>query len=108
MLVVSAVNEEEGTIHKEEDSKSNMLIGTLFALIAVLALTTGHTITKILSITSPYITPNDQMLFMGLFNVPFSFIFGLKNNLNMNLFSYPKFIIFIVFLRGLFGLLSNA
>jgi len=106
-MIVSIVNNEE-SISSIEDEGRSLLIGMLFSLLAVTSLTFGHTIIKVLSISSPYITSCDTLLFMGIFNVPISFTIGLFNGVDMNVFSYPKFISSLILTRGLFGLLSNG
>jgi len=107
VMIVSIVNNEE-SISSIEDEGRSLLIGMLFSLLAVTSLTFGHTIIKVLSISSPYITSCDTLLFMGIFNVPISFTIGLFNGVDMNVFSYPKFISSLILTRGLFGLLSNG
>ena len=108
MLVISMVHDKDETDEEEDEhSTRNFIIGTLFWTFGVLSRTCGHTIIKILTIRSPYVTPNDSLLFMGLMNVPFSFAYGIKNKHNLNLFSYPKSIVAVVLIRAMFGLFSN-
>jgi len=72
-------------------------------VVAVLCVSAGHMIIKILSVYSPYVTPYDITLFMGLFNFPMNLIIGIKSGVNMNIFTYEKAVLFLLFLRVTLG-----
>ena len=78
-----------------------------FSLGSITSLTWGHTLVKVLSITSPYITPFDVVLFMGCLNSFTSILYALIEGVNINIFSYPRKITLLIILRGILGLLIN-
>ena len=91
VMIVSLV-EEEKTEHK-----NNLLLGVSLMMLAIIFVTLGHVLIKYLTIASPYITPYDLTLFMGLFNCPLNFLIGIKSGINMNIFKYAKTVLFLFF-----------
>ena len=109
IVIISPIPEEESNYENfnELREKKDFIIGVLFQIWAVLFVTMGHSLWKMLSIHSPYITPFDLTLFMGFFNTPFYLFIGYQTGTNLNLFSYPRKMIILVITRVLVGLTNN-
>jgi len=88
--------------------RNNLKLGMFFIFTTTLALTCGHTLIKILSIKSPYITPFDVVLFMGFINSFISIANAIYEGVSLNIFSYPRKITLLIILRGFIGLLINV
>ncbi len=87
--------------------QENFPLGILCMFGAVISITIAHVIVKIVSLRSPYISPYDWTLFMGLVITPFNLIFALSTKKSLNILNYGNKAAGLLLLRVIIGLLNN-
>ncbi|CAI2373960.1 unnamed protein product [Moneuplotes crassus] len=103
----------EGSVQKESDvrrneNKSNYIIGTLVMVTCVLVLTLKHTLIRMMSFASPYISVYDIIFFRGLVMAIFSSCFSLASKSYKQVPGLPKIALFFIILRSFLGVINYS